>query len=97
VLLASRAQEADSGVRTIGEARKVKSSQGLVQRWAVRWLAPAALTAGSVAHWITPEAFKPVLTRGFFLRLCLWTKSAALTNWRHSRRWVTPAQALAPT
>jgi 8-oxo-dGTP pyrophosphatase MutT (NUDIX family) len=80
VLLASRAQEIDSGMQAIGETRKVKKlSKGWFREWAVSggWYLQLSRLA-RWTHWITPEAFKPRFDTRFFL----WTRSAALTNRR---------------
>jgi len=69
VLLASRAQEAQSGMQAICEMRKVeKLSKGWLREWVVSgdWHLLLSRLA-RWAHWITPEAFKPRFDTRFFL------------------------------
>ena len=98
VLLASRAQEADSGVRTIGEARKVKKlSKGWFREWAVSggWHLQLSRLA-RWAHWITPEAFKPRFDTRFFLAFVPVDQECSPDELETTQGgWVTPAQALA--
>ena len=98
VLLASRAQEADSGMRTIGEARKVeKLSKGWFREWAVSggWHLQLSRLA-RWAHWITPEAFKPRFDTRFFLAFVPVDQECSPDELETTEgTWVTPAQALA--
>ncbi len=97
VLLASRDQETDSGVRMIGETRKVKKlSKGWFREWAVSggWYLQLSRLA-PWAHWITPEAFKPRFDTRFFIVFVPVDQECSPDNRETTHgKWVTPEQGL---
>ena len=98
VLLASRAEEADSGMRAICETRKVKRlSKSWFREWAVSggWHLQLSRLA-RWAHWITPEAFKPRFDTRFFLVFVPVDQECSPDEQETTHGiWVTPAQGLA--
>ena len=98
VLLASRAQETDSGMQAICEMRKVeKLSKGWLREWAVSggWNLQLSRLA-RWAHWITPEAFKPRFDTRFFLAFVPADQECSPDEQETTHGiWVTPEQGLA--
>jgi len=97
VLLASRAQEADSGLQAIGKTRKVKRlPKGWFKDWAVSggWRLQLSRLA-RWTHWITPEAFKPRFDTRFFLSFVPADQECSPDNRETTHGiWVTPEQGL---
>jgi 8-oxo-dGTP pyrophosphatase MutT (NUDIX family) len=97
VLLASRGQDTESGVRMIGETRKVKKlSKGWFREWAVAggWNLQLSRLA-PWAHWITPEAFKPRFDTRFFLAFVPADQECSPDKRETTHGiWVTPDQSL---
>jgi 8-oxo-dGTP pyrophosphatase MutT (NUDIX family) len=98
VLLASRDEATDSGVRMIGETRKVKKlSKGWFREWAGSggWYLQLSRLA-PWAHWITPEAFKPRFDTRFFLAFVPADQECSPDKRETTHGiWVTPEQGLA--
>jgi 8-oxo-dGTP pyrophosphatase MutT (NUDIX family) len=97
MLLASRAQEADSGVLAICKTRKVKRlPKGWFKDWAVSggWRLQLSRLA-RWTHWITPEAFKPRFDTRFFLTFVPTDQECSPDNQETTHgSWVTPEQGL---
>jgi 8-oxo-dGTP pyrophosphatase MutT (NUDIX family) len=98
VLLASRAQEARSGMQAICEMRKVeKLSKGWLREWTVSggWQLLLSRLA-RWTHWITPEAFKPRFDTRFFLAFVPADQECSPDDQETIHGiWVTPEQGLA--
>jgi 8-oxo-dGTP pyrophosphatase MutT (NUDIX family) len=97
VLLASRAQEIDSGMQAISETRKVKRlSKGWFREWVVsgEWHLQLSRLA-PWTHWITPEAFKPRFDTRFFLAFVPADQECSPDKEETTHGiWVTPEQGL---
>ena len=97
VLLASRDEETDSGVRMIGETRKVKKlSKGWFREWAASggWYLQLSRLA-PWAHWVTPEAFKPRFDTRFFLAFVPADQECSPDEHETIHgMWVTPEEGL---
>jgi len=98
VLLASRAQEAQSGMQAILEMRKVeKLLKGWLREWAVSggWHLLLSRLA-RWTHWITPEAFTPRFDTRFFLAFVPADQECSPDDQETIHGiWVTPEQGLA--
>jgi 8-oxo-dGTP pyrophosphatase MutT (NUDIX family) len=98
VLLASRAQEIDSGMQAICETRKVKRlSKGWFREWVVsgEWHLQLSRLA-PWTHWITPEMFKPRFDTRFFLVFVPLDQECSPDKEETTHGiWVTPEQGLA--
>jgi 8-oxo-dGTP pyrophosphatase MutT (NUDIX family) len=98
VLLASRAEEADSGMQAICATRKVKKlSKGWFKEWAASggWHLQLSRLA-PWAHWITPETFKPRFDTRFFLAFVPADQECSPDKRETTHgAWVTPEQGLA--
>jgi len=97
VLLASDAQETDSGMQAMCEMRQVeKLSRGWLREWAVSggWNLQLSRLA-RWAHWITPQAFKPRFDTRFFLAFVPADQECSPDEQETTHGiWVTPEQGL---
>jgi 8-oxo-dGTP pyrophosphatase MutT (NUDIX family) len=98
VLMASRAQDALSGMQAICETRKVER---LAEGWLREWMGSGGWhlllsPLNRWAHWITPEAFKPRFDTRFFLAFFPADQECSPDEGETTHGiWVEPAQALA--
>jgi len=97
VLLASRAEEAGSGMQAICATRKVKKlSKGWFREWAVSggWHLQLSRLA-PWTHWITPETFKPRFDTRFFMAFVPADQECSPDKRETTHGiWVTPEQGL---
>jgi 8-oxo-dGTP pyrophosphatase MutT (NUDIX family) len=98
VLMASRAQDAHSGMKAICEMRKVvRLAKGWLREWVGSggWYLQLSRLA-PWSHWITPEAFKPRYDTRFFLAFVPPDQECSPDDRETTHGiWVAPAQALA--
>ena len=98
LLLATRAQEARSGMQAICEMRK---EEGLSKGWLREWAnsAESLLSLSRLArwaHWMTPEAFKPRFDTRFYVAFVPPGQECSPDQKETTHGiWVTPEQGLA--